>query len=418
MGSILNLVFDKWDSDGNPIANLSEINEQIGGEYIIDLHLLLNLPNPLIKINKCNLSDIHLGENYYYMISHRCSFESMFNSDGWSINKDVEDCVKNKNLKIVFLSEHESYKDLKTSLTNLITLLDKKGLNHNQFYIVNNNSLLYDLKKELNTNINVYKINFLLESVSDSITIKTGQSQIETNKKFIFLCQNRRPKNHRLALLTLLKNKNLLKDDIIDWSLTYGSMNQSMSELTKYQFYIDFDNLQLFNDYKEICNNPKLSLYEKNVDWWNLVDNYHPWNHLDLQTFNQSYINIITESHFDIQDIHITEKTFKPFYYFQMPLFLASYQHVNKLKQEHDLYLFDDLIDHSYDNQKNDKFRMNMVVEEINRLSNMKNDIETYYKSNIDKLIHNHKYIRDFYLKNETNLYFLNLTKKQSLNLI
>ena len=63
-------------------------------------------------------------------------------------------------------------------------------------------------------------------------------------------------------------------------------------------------------------------------------------------------------------------------------------------------------------NQKNDKLRMNMVVEEINRLSNMKNDIETYYKSNIDKLIHNHKYIRDFYLKNETNLYFLNLTKK------
>ena len=418
MGSILNLVFDKWDDNGNPIANLSEINEQIGGEYIIDLHLLLNLPNPLIKINKCNLSDIQLGENYYYMIAHRCSFESMFNSDGWSINKDVEEYIKNKNLKIVFLSEHESYKDLKTSLTNLITLLDKKGLNHIQFYIVNNNSLLYDLKKELNTNINVYKINFLLESVSNSITIKTSEPEIQTDKKFMFLCQNRRPKNHRLALLTLLKNKNLLKDDIIDWSLTYGSMNQSMPELTKYQFYIDFDNLQLFNDYKEICANSKLSFYEKNVDWWNSVDNYHPWNHLDLQTFNQSYINITTESHFDIQDIHITEKTFKPFYYFQIPLFLASYQHINKLKKEHDLYLFEDLIDHSYDNEKNDKIRMNMVVDEILRLSNIKNDIVNYYKSNIDKLIHNHNYIKDFYLKNETNLYFLNLTKKQSLNLI
>jgi hypothetical protein len=418
MGSILNLVFDKWDDNGNPIANLSEINEQIGGEYIIDLHLLLNLPNPLIKINKCNLSDIQLSENYYYMIAHRCSFESMFNSDGWSINKDVEEYIKNKNLKIVFLSEHESYKDLKTSLINLITLLDKKGLNHNQFYIVNNNSLLYDLKKELNTNINVYKINFLLESVSNSITIKTSEPEIQTDKKFIFLCQNRRPKNHRLALLTLLKNKNLLKDDTIDWSLTYGSMNQSMPELTKYQFYIDFDNLQLFNDYKEICANSKLSFYEKNVDWWNSVDNYHPWNHLDLQTFNQSYINITTESHFDIQDIHITEKTFKPFYYFQIPLFLASYQHINKLKKEHDLYLFEDLIDHSYDNEKNDKIRMNMVVDEILRLSNIKSDIEIYYKSNIDKLIHNHNYIKDFYLKNETNLYFLNLTKKQSLNLI
>jgi len=417
MGDILNLVFENWDGD-KELPNLSEINQYIGGEYIIDVHLLINLPNPFIEIRKCKFEDITPNENYYYVISHRCSFESMFNEDGWAISESTEEKIRNSNLKVVFLSEHEGFRDLKKTIHNLKSLINKKRLKENQFYIINNNSVLYDIKKELNTGINVFKINFLLESVSDSITIKTGQSQIETNKKFIFLCQNRRPKNHRLALLTLLKNKNLLKDDIIDWSLTYGSMNQSMSELTKYQFYIDFDNLELFNDYKEICNNPKLSLYEKNVDWWNLVDNYHPWNHLDLQTFNQSYINIITESHFDIQDIHITEKTFKPFYYFQMPLFLASHQHVNKLKQEHDLYLFEDLIDHSYDNQKNDKLRMNMVVEEINRLSNMKNDIETYYKSNIDKLIHNHKYIRDFYLKNETNLYFLNLTKKQSLNLI
>ena len=50
----------------------------------------------------------------------------------------------------------------------------------------------------------------------------------------------------------------------------YGSMNQSMPELTKYQFYIDFDNLQLFNDYKEICANSKLSFYEKNVDLPNI----------------------------------------------------------------------------------------------------------------------------------------------------
>jgi hypothetical protein len=61
---------------------------------------------------------------------------------------------------------------------------------------------------------------------------------------------------------------------------------------------------------------------------------------------------------------------------------------------------------------------MNMVVDEISRLSTIRNDIQKYYKSNVNKLIHNHKYIRDFYLKNETNLYFLNLTKKQSLNLI
>ena len=107
---------------------------------------------------------------------------------------------------------------------------------------------------------------------------------------------------------------------------------------------------------------------------------------MDLETFNQSYINIITESHFDIMDIHITEKSFKPFYYFQFPLFLASYNHIKKLKEEHDLYLFEDLIDHSYDNEPNDRKRMSMVIEEISRLSLMRNDIQNYYKSNIMNL--------------------------------
>jgi hypothetical protein len=195
-------------------------------------------------------------------------------------------------------------------------------------------------------------------------------------------------------------------------------MNQSFTELTKYQFYINFDNLKLFNDYKEIISSPKLSFYEQNVNWWNDEHAYEAWNHLDLTTFNESYINIVTESHFDIDDVHLTEKTFKPFYYFQLPLFLSSYHHVKKLKEEHDFFLFEDLIDHSYDNEKNAVKRMDMVLNEIIRLSSMRDELKKYYELNIDKLIHNHKYVRDFHLKNETNLYFLNLTKKEPINLI
>ena len=205
MGNILNLVFEHWDGD-KEIPNLQYLNKDIGGEYIIDVHLLINLPNPFLKIRKCKFEDITANQNYYYIISHRCSFESMFNEDGWAINESTEEQIKNNNLKVVFLSEHESFRDLKKTIHTLKNLINKKGLKENQFYIINNNSLLYDIKDELNTGINVFKINFLLESVSDSITIKTGQSLMKTDKKFLFLCQNRRPKNHRLALLTLLKN--------------------------------------------------------------------------------------------------------------------------------------------------------------------------------------------------------------------
>jgi hypothetical protein len=59
----------------------------------------------------------------------------------------------------------------------------------------------------------------------------------------------------------------------------------------------------------------------------------------------------VTESHFAINSVHITEKSFKPFYYFQIPLFVASHRHVEFLKKEHNLYLFEDLVDHSYDKE-------------------------------------------------------------------
>ena len=64
------------------------------------------------------------------------------------------------------------------------------------------------------------------------------------------------------------------------------------------------------------------------------------------------------------------------------------------LRKEYDLYLFDDLIDHSYDDEKDDVKRFHMIVNEIQRLSNMRDEISTYYKSNIDKIIHNHNFIK------------------------
>ena len=44
---------------------------------------------------------------------------------------------------------------------------------------------------------------------------------------------------------------------------------------------------------------------------------------------------------------------------------------VKKVKEEYDLFLFDDLIDHSYDNEPDDSKRFNMVFNELNRLKSV-----------------------------------------------
>jgi hypothetical protein len=414
MGSVLNLVFDSWNGD-EPIANLNFLNEKLGSEYMVLPDFIFRLHSNDLQINKCKLSDINQYGNFYYIISHRYILESIYKDNHkniWQIPIEVEECIRNKNLKVIFLSEHESFKGIENSIKELKDVILKKELNENQFYIINNNSMLNHAKLVAASKINVYKINFLLESVSSGMNIKISDEDFIEEKKFTFLCHNRRPKPHRLSILTHMKNMNLLEDDITDWSLTYGIHKNKLMDINEFQNYVNFTNKKLFDDYKEVCSNPKLSFYESDKNWFDTEQNYDAWNHLELKSYQNSYVNIITESHFDIADVHITEKSFKPFYFYQIPLFVASQYHILKMKEEYDLDFFDDLIDHSYDNEINDIKRLHMVIDEINRLSKLKNEIKLYYMSNKNKLIKNHNFIKQFYEKKLILNYFINIANK------
>jgi hypothetical protein len=419
MGSILNLVFDKWDDNGKPIPNLIFLNEKLNCEAIPNIevgapmHFFTNLGKDLVdnnyEKNYCKLSDISPNENYYYIVVHYCSYNNLFNENEWQLSEEVEYCVRNKNLKVIFLSEHESYMNLSIDVENLSKVIDKKELNPKQFHIVNNNSLANDIKK--NTPINLYKSNFLLELCTSSLVENPYKIPFVEDKEFLFLCLNRRPKTHRIAILTLLKNNELLDSGLIDWSLTYGLMNHPLLATYGEQFFIDGSNdKKLLHSYYEICSKPKLSFYETGKDWFDNPDNYLHFLHIECKSYENSYINIVTESHYEIKDVHMTEKSFKPFYFYQLPIFLASYRHVEILKKEHpDLDLFEDIINHDYDLEIDAKKRLHMVLDEIVRLSKLKKEIKNYYVNNKDRFIKNHEYVSAYHLKKEKDNYFYNL---------
>jgi hypothetical protein len=408
MGSILNLVFDKWDGD-SPINNLAHVNEKLGYNGIMMDLYFFGIDDNLYKKNYCKLSDIHPGENYYYMISHYCSYDNLFNENEWELSDEVEYYVRHKNLKVIFLSEHESYMDFDVDVKKLSTLIDKKELNPKQFYLINNNSLINDIKDT--TPINLYKSNFLLGQFSDSVLKNEYKFSFIEDKPFLFLCQNRRPKSHRIALLALLKNNGLLDSGLVDWSLTYGLMNHPLLNVYEHQDFINGANdKKLLHSYYEVCSKPKLNFYETNLDWFDNPNNYLHFRHIECKSYENSYINIATESHYEIKDIHITEKSFKPFYFYQFPIFLASYRHVEKLKKEHsDLDFFEDIINYDYDLEIDDKKRLYMVFDEIVRLSKLEKEIKSYYINNKDRFIKNHEYVSKYGLNETTERYFYNL---------
>lgn len=408
MGNILNLVFDNFKDDGRPLPNLSHLN--INADNMILPFYITVMPPPEIKVNYCKINEIVMDEIYYYFIHFN---ENLYDGTNWEIPLHVENILRTKkNLRVVFYNEHESFSNPKKYYTELVNTIRYKKLNESFFYLVNNCSELYDLKKEYPSNINVFKTNYLVELLSKYTTVNTNVDDIITEKKFIFLCQNRRPKPHRFTLLTLLDMKDLLSSpDLIDWSLTYGVTDS-------YNFNSEnFGGEFLLNDasFKTSFNNireKKICYHETNNNWFHDEKFFDAYHHITIKTHQESYINIVTESHFGIDSVHITEKSFKPFYYFQLPLFVSTSNHVKYLKKEHDLYLFDDIIDHSYDNEK-DKFkRLHMIVDEVKRLSKEKENIKKYYKDNISKLVHNHEYVKNYKNNKQMDNFFLSLCNK------
>lgn len=430
---MIKLVYDNWENNipiPNGVKNKIGLNKIYFDNEINGKNNMNDLLNAFIKVN-CEIKNIKLeeaDENSLYIIYHHCLLTEMLHIDEWVLLDEVVEKIKNKNLKIIFLNMHESFDNIEFELKELQQFINKKNLPEKNFYVLNNNSKLYDIKNKLKTDINVFKLNWLIEYMN---TTNLKDIKLTSIKKFMFLLHNRVPKIHRISLLILLKKFNLLKENIIDWSLTYKAsdnldrLNFSHS-MTKTGLnhsktsknFIDFNSKEYRPFYKEFIMTTKLSYYEQNKNWFDykISVSHDSANYNEIKSFEQSYINIITESHYSEADIHISEKTYRPFYCFQIPIFLASYKHIFKLREEHpELYLFDDLIDHSYDDEIDNTKRLLMIANEIKRLSEMRDTIETYYIKNETKFIENRKYIESYSNNNSTLNYFKSLVKNDTI---
>jgi hypothetical protein len=68
---------------------------------------------------------------------------------------------------------------------------------------------------------------------------------------------------------------------------------------------------------------------------------------------------------------------------------VASQHHIKKMKELYGLDFFDDIIDHSYDNEPNHKKRLKMIVKEIKRINDNKDLFVRFYRNNQDRFENN-----------------------------
>jgi hypothetical protein len=286
------------------------------------------------------------------------------------------------NFFILLITEHEPTNEIE--FVKILKYFELNNIDLDKVYCINNNSKLDEYKKKYDSQINVYKINFLLYCKIRDLKDAGGcYFQPEKHGKF-FVTFNKSLKPHRVGLLNLLNKEGLLND--INWSFVPTEDKNFDSNFLNDVLEKDEIDETFINglDYK-------LSDYERDIysfDENNKDQISQTLTHIEnFESYINSYVNITTESAFDRQQntIHISEKSFKPFFYFQYPIIVASQHHIKKMKELYGLDFFDDIIDHSYDNEPDHKKRLKMIIKEIKRINDNKDLFVEFYRNNQDR---------------------------------
>jgi len=349
------------------------------------------------NVNFCTLDDAILSKDktYVYFMFKQADY-SFHESKRYLHEKLLIALRENDNIKLIYFIEDESVASENLLLIDEYTKFE--NLNQKNVYVYNNNANMEHFIKKNNLNFNVFKSSFL--PITYSNMFNKFNIEFNSDKKFLFLIQNKRLKGHRFATMCFLMKNNLLSKT--DWSFIENNMLGQLDFFNS-NYLHNLLNKNIYENEIKILSNTML---KKNNHETDIFDSKYIVDFMIPETFQDSYVNIVTESHFIESDIHITEKSFKPFYFYQIPIIVGTHGHIKKMKELYGYDFFDDIIDHSYDDVVDNKERLDMVLNEILRVSNNEDTIIKFYKSNKARFEQNKMITQELKNINETNFFY------------
>lgn len=371
-----------------------------------------------INFNTTTLDNIDDNITSFFIIAHANVNYEFIATEEFKLPQKLIDKVKKHNLYLTFLQEHESCTE--DEFVAVCEKFKRIGIPLSKVILLNNNSKLYEYKdKHGYPDLNVHHSNFLYFSFSKTMVELKSNFVVDKEGKF-FMTRNRNPKSHRVSLLASLMLENLIDN------VNYSFIPNEGYKLNDFEPYREFFDETYIENNKNVFNfissHKKEDDYEKGRNWIDLDsgefthhNDFHFIYHIPelSKSFEQSYFNIVTESSYKSINnmVHITEKSLRPFYFYQFPIFVATPHHIKYLKKDFDFDLFDDVIDHSYDNEMDDRKRLEMIVKEIKRIHSKKDFFIDFYKNNRERFEHNRKvFIERSFLGKKTDLdFFWNL---------
>lgn len=384
MSKKINLAYE-WIGPNGPLTNnrmptLADLMTasvdyhfpQLKGDLFQKPHFHSRIVNSRIVSTYKLPQETFLYELNWNAFHYRDKFHNFHSADGLFDNNQIDvvvlNRIKNKTAYVLVTLFYEGYMD-DEFLIHLSDYFTSKGLPLSQIiYLTNcyNGQAVYEDYCQRNHKLPEMQMEYFPVfridrcNVQQAITQSVNSAYQPGARKKTFLCFNRRYNDHRLMLY--LK---MFKEGLVDQS--YYSMDKNQPEASSTFVENCKYLLSKFPDYKVevsdvftadkslplILDNPNFSRYpmEHSVD---------PVKHL----YDASLINIITETYFFSNVIHITEKTYKPIAFMQ-PFILVAAPGSLKHVQDMGFKTFSEFWDESYDLEINHKIRFEKIMSVI-----------------------------------------------------
>jgi len=286
-----------------------------------------------------------------------------------SVDEKILELVRHKNGYILLTSKHESFVDD-----------DDFNLIHNYFkyhnlplekiiYVTNcfNATQMYEEFCKRTNQAAKIKCEYLNLYLLDQRNLALRRDFIRRglnvkDKKKLFLNWNRRVKPHRILFLLYAIRNNLFDRSYISFSKLHITLESWICDA--YSLSNQFNLKFTVEDLTEIYNQLPLVLDSNNFDRFPVEEDMIS----TAKWYDQSYISIASETNFENNIIHMTEKTIKPILFKQPFIIIGPQYTLNSLKKL-GFKTFDKFWDESYDNIENNKERFLKIMEVCNNIA-------------------------------------------------
>lgn len=241
-----------------------------------------------------------------------------------------------------------------------------------------------------------YNIGTIVPHVNNSFSIpyfkKFAKRTLFYEPTHHFVCLNRAPAWQRAKIVEMILDQNLDQFGAVSYATSLNSQGVKMLGThpdDQYLFPMKYrDRLPLLVDREKVTIEQGFAI--------------------DHDQIKRAFINVITETGYGchpempyerqgIQHASLTEKTYKCFVMGQIPLWLSAMNTV-KWARELGFDVFDDIVDHSYDQEPDPAARIPLVAAELSRLchTHSVDDLQKLHKQLVPRFKKNYQTLKSW----------------------